>query len=47
MKRILPIIVAGLAISAQAQEIPDALRYAQDNINGTARLVQWQALLAL
>ena len=38
MKKYLSIIIAGLSFSAvQSQEISDALRYAQDNLNGTAR----------
>lgn len=38
MKKLLSIIIAGFSISAiQSQEISDALRYAQDNLNGTAR----------
>jgi hypothetical protein len=38
MKKYLSIILAGLSFSAvQSQEISDALRYAQDNLNGTAR----------
>ena len=38
MKKYLSIIIAALSISAvQSQEISDALRYAQDNLNGTAR----------
>lgn len=37
MKKILPFLVAGCAFTAQSQEISDALRFAQDNINGTAR----------
>lgn len=37
MKKILPLLIAGLSFSAQSQEIQDAMRYAQDNITGTAR----------
>ena len=38
MKKYLSIIIAGLSFTAvQSQEISDALRYAQDNLNGTAR----------
>lgn len=38
MKKILSILFVGLSIySAQSQGIEDALRYAQDNLNGTAR----------
>ncbi len=38
MKKYLSIILAGLTFSAaQSQEISDAVRYAQDNLNGTAR----------
>lgn len=38
MKKSLLLIIAGLSFSAvQSQEIPDALRYAQDNLSGTAR----------
>ena len=38
MKKILFIIIAGLtAVSVRSQEVTDALRYAQDNFNGTAR----------
>ncbi len=37
MKKILPIIIAGFSLAAYSQEIPDALRYSQDNLNGTAR----------
>ena len=38
MKKFLLIIIAGLsAVSVQSQEVTDALRYAQDNFNGTAR----------
>jgi hypothetical protein len=46
MKKILPFVVAGFAISAQSQEIADALRFGQDNITGTARFNAWAALLA-
>lgn len=38
MKKYLLLAITGLAISSlQAQEVSDALRYAQDNLNGTAR----------
>jgi hypothetical protein len=38
MKRIIPLIAVGLCFThVQAQEISDALRYGQDNINGSAR----------
>ena len=38
MKRIIFFICIGLTINvAQSQEVPDALRYSQDNLNGTAR----------
>jgi hypothetical protein len=38
MKKILFILLAGFTVSAvQSQEISDALRYAQDNLQGTAR----------
>jgi len=38
MKKYLFTLIAGLAFSAvQSQEISDALRYAQDNLNGTGR----------
>lgn len=38
MKKYLSIIIAGLAFSSvQSQEISDAVQYAQDNLNGTAR----------
>ncbi|HEY0091954.1 MAG TPA: outer membrane protein transport protein [Flavobacterium sp.] len=36
MKRIL-FIISFFSLGASAQEIPDALRYAQENLNGTAR----------
>ena len=38
MKKYLFLILTGLAFSSlEAQEIKDAVRYAQDNTNGTAR----------
>ena len=38
MKKIIFILIAGITISTiQAQEIRDALRYSQENLNGTAR----------
>jgi hypothetical protein len=38
MKKLIYIIIAGLSFSTiQSQEVRDAVRYAQDNINGTAR----------
>jgi len=38
MKNYIFLLVAGFTFSAaQSQEIPDAVRYAQDNLNGTAR----------
>lgn len=38
MKKYLLLAITGLAISSlQAQEVSDAMRYAQDNLNGTAR----------
>ena len=38
MKKYIFIILIGFSVSQlRAQEIRDALRYAQDNINGTAR----------
>lgn len=37
MKRILPFIIAGITYTAQSQDVPDAMRYAVENINGTAR----------
>jgi hypothetical protein len=38
MKKLIFFISIGLTINlAQSQEIPDALRYSQDNLNGTAR----------
>lgn len=38
MKKFLSIIIAGFSIATiQSQEITDALRYSQDNLNGTAR----------
>ncbi|RZJ31162.1 MAG: transporter [Flavobacterium sp.] len=37
MKRILLFITVGLTYSMQSQDVPDAMRYAIDNINGTAR----------
>jgi len=37
MKKLLPLVVAGIAFSGHSQEISDALRLAQENINGTAR----------
>ncbi|WPR71190.1 outer membrane protein transport protein [Flavobacterium sp. NG2] len=38
MKRYLIILVAGLTFNAlQAQDVRDAVRYSQDNLNGTAR----------
>lgn len=38
MKKYIFILLTGLSFSAvQSQEIPDALRYAQENLNGTAR----------
>jgi hypothetical protein len=38
MKKIFIFLVVGFTFSAaQSQEITDALRYSQDNLNGTAR----------
>ncbi len=38
MKKYIFLLFTGLAFSvAQSQEVADALRYAQDNLNGTAR----------
>ncbi|WP_366184204.1 outer membrane protein transport protein [Flavobacterium ovatum] len=38
MKKIIYLIIAGLSFGTiQSQEVRDAVRYAQDNINGTAR----------
>jgi hypothetical protein len=38
MKKILFLLITGFTFSAaQSQEITDAMRYAQDNLNGTAR----------
>lgn len=38
MKKYLSIVIAGLSFTAvQSQDVSDALRYAQDNLNGTAR----------
>ncbi|MDI1305550.1 MAG: UPF0164 family protein, partial [bacterium] len=38
MKKILFLLLTGFTFSAvQSQEIKDAMRYAQDNLNGTAR----------
>src|SRR5690606_2111284 len=37
MKRSLLFLIAGISFSVQSQEIQDAMRYAQDNITGTAR----------
>jgi hypothetical protein len=37
MKKYFLFMIAGFALSAQAQEVSDAMRYAQDNLTGTAR----------
>ncbi|QBN18349.1 OmpP1/FadL family transporter [Flavobacterium nackdongense] len=37
MKKIIFLLVVVSFYSVQSQEIPDAMRYAQDNLNGTAR----------
>ena len=38
MKKIIPLLLIGLSLTnVKAQQIPDALRYAQDDITGSAR----------
>jgi len=39
MNKIIFLLIAGISINAlQAQESRDAIRYSQENLNGTARL---------
>jgi len=37
MRKLIPLVLVSITFSAQSQEISDALRYAQENVNGTAR----------